>query len=249
MSAERVVFLSDLHIREAGDPPARALLSFLDTVPSDVLVVLLGDVFDWWYGMPGYVPPALAPVVERFEGRELMWVEGNHDMRIARAVGDRLDVRIGPQTVRVGGLSIDARHGDLVEQDRVGYRLLRGFLRSPLMGAACGLLGPRLSHRIGYAATAAKHGADGGLGFDGRKQRWLDAALSHAQARRAEGQDLAVLGHGHWLGWWDEGLVCLGDWLHWCSYLEVDASGARLMRFDGGASVVLAEQPVGAVPR
>lgn len=249
MNPQRAVFLSDLHIRDAADPPARQLLAFLDTLPSDVLVVLLGDVFDWWYGLPGHVPAALVPVVERLEGRSLLWVEGNHDMQIARAVGDRIEVRVGPQRLRVGGIAIDARHGDLLEQDNLGYRALRGFLRSPVMSVACGLLGPSLTQRIGYAATGAKHRAEGGLGQDGRKQAWLDAARLHAQARRAEGVDLAVVGHGHWLGWWPEGLVCLGDWLHWCSYLQVDADGPRLMQFVEGASVVVAARPEGAIGR
>ena len=83
-----------------------------------------------------------------------------------------------------------------------------------------------------------------------RRPTWLRAARQHALARRAEGIDLSVLGHGHWLGWWPEGLVCLGDWLHWRSYLEI-AERPRLRRFVEGAETdpVLAEGPVGALPR
>ena len=41
------------------------------------------------------------------------------------------------------------------------------------------------------------------------------------------------MGHGHFVGWFDEGLVCLGDWLRFFTYLELDGvGGAELRRFD-----------------
>lgn len=247
--ASAAVFVSDLHIRRSDDDPARHFVAFLRQLDVAVDVVILGDLFDWFYGLPGVVPAALAPVVDALRARRrVLWIEGNHDMRVGRAIGSgSIEVRDRPTALQVAGLRFDLRHGDLVEPDQRGYRLLRGFLRSPVMGGVTRLLGPGLTQRIGEAATALRYSQELRRGRDDRKLPWLDAARAHA--RRLDGIDLALLGHGHWLGWWEEGLVCLGDWLHYRSYLEVDGEGARLKRFEpDGPDPVLARGPVGALP-
>ncbi len=209
----------------------------------------MGDLFDWFYASPGHVPVHLDPVIDALRARRrVLWIEGNHDMRVARAVGPgSIEVVDGPVQVSIGGLRLDLRHGDLVDPTEWGYRLLRGFLRSPVMGAVTRGLGPGLTQRVGEYATTARHVAGVSPGEDGRRPRWLAAARVHAAS--LEGVDLAVVGHGHWLGWWEEGLVCLGDWLHYRSYLELDGDGARLRRFEpDGADPVVARGPVGALP-
>ncbi len=36
---------------------------------------MLGDLFDWFYGLPGFVPPHLAPVVDALNARRrVLWV-------------------------------------------------------------------------------------------------------------------------------------------------------------------------------
>lgn len=209
---------------------------------------VLGDLFDWWYALPGYVPPHFQPVVDALlSRRRVFWIEGNHDMRVARALpAGRIEVTDGSVQATVAGLRLDLRHGDLVDRTEYGYRALRGFLRSPVMGLVTRGLGARLTQRIGELATTARHVQDGALGEDGRRTRWLAAARRHAEQASV---DLAVVGHGHWLGWWPEGLVCLGDWVHYRSYLEIDSEGARLRRFaEAGDDPVVAGGPVGALP-
>ena len=248
-SADRAVFVSDLHIRHFDDEPGRQFRAFLAGLDADVDVVVVGDLFDWFYGLPGAVPEHLLPVVDALRARRrVLWIEGNHDMRVGRAIGPgSVEVREGPVTLHVGRLSLDVQHGDLVDPSARAYRMLRGFLRSPIVGGVTRLLGARATQRLGEGATWARHKTDHPLGVDGRKAPWLAAA--RAQAKGIDGVDLAVRGHGHWLGWWEEGLVCLGDWLHYRSYLEVDGDGARLRRFEpDGADPVLAVGPVGALP-
>jgi UDP-2,3-diacylglucosamine hydrolase len=245
----RAVFVSDLHIRRADDAPGRHFRAFLRELDDDVAVFVLGDLFDWLYGQPGHIPAHLQPVIDALKARpRVLWLEGNHDMRVGRALGQS-DIEVHDASVRrrVAGLRLELRHGDLVDPTERGYRLLRGFLRSPIMGGITRLMGPPLTQRIGELATTARHVQDGPLGEDGRRPKWLAAARAHAS--RAEGVDLCVLGHGHWLGWWAEGLVCLGDWVHYRSYLEVDEDGARLRVYEPDAvDSIVARGPVGALP-
>ena len=73
------------------------------------------------------------------------------------------------------------------------------------------------------------------------------AAVRRRATKLAEGeQHLSIRGHGHWLGWWPA-LVCLGDWLSWCTYLELGADGSGALRRyrAGGEDPVMAEGVVG----
>jgi len=99
---------------------------------------------------------------------------------------------------------------------------------------------------MGRRITLENRRRYGGLG--NRNEDWLAAAHRDAARRREQGVDLSVRGHGHFLGWWPDGLVCLGDWLHFHSYLELgpDQPGAILRRFRRGEAV---DQLLSAEPR
>ncbi len=245
--------VSDLHVRGPAGVNTRAFLRFIEqrVRPSGWGLLIVGDLFDWWYARPGYVPPAFASVLAALESLpRVTWLEGNHDMRIGRALPptSRLTVRERPLRGEHRGQFLELRHGDLLEADDTGYRALRAFLRSPVMDAATALLGPARSQRIGEVVTAARNTQKGGLGSDHTSDAWLAAAKAYAAG---SGADLTVVGHGHWLGWFPERLICLGDWVHWRSYLELPPdSTPRLRRFvDGGEDPVLATGATGALPR
>jgi len=245
--------VSDLHLRGPSGENTRAFHRFLDqrVAPSGARLIIVGDLFDWWYARPGFVPPQFAGVVAALEALpSVTWIEGNHDMRIARALrpDTPLDVRARPLHGRHRGRSLELRHGDLLDATDREYLALRGFLRGPFMDAATGLIGARASQRVGELVTAARNRQKGGLGGDHADDGWLRGARGFAAASAAE---LTVVGHGHWLGWFPEGLICLGDWVHWCSYLELPGdAGPRLRRFvDGADDPILADGAVGALPR
>jgi UDP-2,3-diacylglucosamine hydrolase len=260
--------VSDLHLGLAEDDNYSIFLEFLDrrVAASGASLLVAGDLFDSWYALPGPVPARYRPVVAALASqRWALWIEGNHDLRLERALAVEPEMRSlraveGPVAVEVAGRRLHVEHGDLVDPGERAYRALRWLLRSPLADLGARAVGGERALRLGgLAARLARRrhggsrGGEGESGYDGRNPRWLAAARRHAAGIREAGAgDLVVLGHGHWLGWWDEGLICLGDWLHWRSYLEIDPGGAARVRRYAGAAVadpVLAESPVGALPR
>ena len=236
--AERVVIVSDLHIQRATRPNARTFVEFLRRRvapdPTCTLVVA-GDLFDFWYAMPAGPPAPIAPIVDELERLpQVVWIEGNHDLRLRRGLGagSRIDVRARGAVVRAGEQRLWVEHGDLI--GRSG-RWTRRLLTSPLAELGARSITSRGTWELGNFVGRIRK-PDGG--YAGQSPKWLARARRHAVAMRGRGFDWTVMGHGHWLGQWDaDGLICLGDWLQFFSYLEVRAGEAPMLRlFDAQAS-------------
>ncbi len=245
-------FVSDLHLRGPDDANQRLFLEFLErrVRPARGDLVIAGDLFDFWYGLPSRVPDPFREVVDALEGLpSVVYFEGNHDVRLARALGaaSRIEVVEGGRRMRVHGLDLHVEHGDHVDPADVGHMAFKRFMLSKPAAVVARVLGARALQWVGGTAAILSRGdMDAVLGQD---PRWLAAARVFAAGRAGAGADLTVLGHGHWLGWWDEPLVCLGDWLVFHSYLRVDADGAHLTRYGSGRDdAVVATEPVGAIP-
>jgi len=237
-SVQRALIVSDLHIRASDRSNARRFLSFLDrrVAPDpDCTLVIAGDLFDFWYAMPGRVPPVLVEVLDAIQRLpRVIWIEGNHDLRLPRGLGaTSIDLQRTAVDLRWADERVRVEHGDLI---RRRGRLTRAFFYSPLAELGARLLGSDGTFWLGNTVAARKDPEGGG--YEGQSDGWLARAKSYAARRRADGFDLTVLGHGHWLGEWPEsGLVCLGDWLRFFSYLELGSDGRRSLRiYDPDAS-------------
>lgn len=245
-SFDDVVLLSDLHLRKRG-ANRRLFLRFLHERLGERQLVIVGDLFDWWYGQPGVVPAHFKEVLDALVERGVLWIEGNHDRYVGRSVAGAVEVIRGPVQLRWPAGLATVRHGHLLPGKSRAGLALEALLDSRALALGCRALTGPGAQAVGEAVTWLKVQASGGLGYDGRDPLWL------ARARRWGAEqpgELAVVGHGHWLGWWPE-VVALGDWVHWASYLELDAEGARLRRYVPGLAPdpVLASGPVGALPR
>ncbi len=232
-TVRRAFVVSDLHLRKPDDTNYQRFLSFLQArvAPDpDATLVVAGDLFDFWYGVPGVLPPDFQPVLRALEALpDVVWIEGNHDLRVQRGLGGRSRIHVVGERIELchGSRRVHLEHGDLI---RASGRVTRRALRSRLAELGARVLGPRRTQRLGNGVAARRHG---GRGYEGRSEAWLRVARDFAGERRRAGCSLTVLGHGHWLGSWDEGLVCLGDWLQYFTYLELEPEGdAVLKRFE-----------------
>jgi UDP-2,3-diacylglucosamine pyrophosphatase LpxH len=142
----------------------------------------------------------------------------------------------GSMSLSCGPLRVHVCHGDQLDRSDLGQRLLRTILESQVIRALTETLGSERVQQIGARLASRSRRRQGGM--DGRDRNWLRAAESDAQKRTSEDTDLCVRGHGHFLGWWPSGLICLGDWLSFHSYLELQPEGqqVRLRRYQPGAA-------------
>lgn len=222
----RDVFIADAHLLDPADANYRRLLSFLDEqLGRTRTLFLLGDIFEFWIGYRHTVFAPYVPLLEslrrlRDGGTEIVYVEGNHDFHMGPYFEDTLGCRVLP---RGGGIELDGRkiyvgHGDLVNPRDRGYRLLRRFLRSPLLHALKNLIPPDWVWGIARWA-----GGQSRKGHAARNARWVPREMlaEHARPLFAEGYAAVVTGHFHapLLQETGEGtLLALGDWIDQYSY-------------------------------
>ena len=244
-----LLLVSDVHLTEARPERTERFLRFLrDRVAHERADLIIGgDLFDWWYA-DRVVPPDVAEVIQVLEDLPgaVTWIEGNHDLFVGRGLraSSPIASTAEPITLRRGDLELHVVHGDLVDPSERGYRIFRSLLRGLPGRTGARLAGPRLTRWVGGLAAMGSREAQGGVdGYDGASEAWLEAGKRYAAARPEE---LTILGHGHWFGWWP-GLICLGDWLRWSSYARIEPAGVSLWRYDPGGDRRVMAAPEGAV--
>ncbi|MFQ5354211.1 MAG: UDP-2,3-diacylglucosamine diphosphatase, partial [Thermodesulfobacteriota bacterium] len=134
----KIIFLGDAHLKGEGEAAETALVEFLLGLEGVYLLVILGDLFDFWVADNAVaearysaVLQALKEVKER--GVKIIYVEGNHDFSMGGFFTDELEATIveGSVVQKFDGKRFYLTHGDTVGMTR-GYRRWRRFLRTPL---------------------------------------------------------------------------------------------------------------------
>jgi len=261
MEPVRAVFLSDAHLGFPEDPHYHRMLAFLEGLGeglgsdgrsgiSDLF--LLGDVFAYWMGF-AKVPERYAPVVERLaalheRGVRLHWVEGNHDMDLARYFTRNLGVDVHAERLEITlcGRRLLLMHGDTVDPDDRGYRFLRAFLRSLPMKVLARVLTPESVLKVADRYTLHRAGRVYAASH-------LPALMErYARARWEEGYDGVIMGHCHSPAFVTDTVhgrevfyANLGDWITKFTYLTLDGDGPRLTDFAGRLPLSLAPGPSG----
>ncbi|WP_434480612.1 UDP-2,3-diacylglucosamine diphosphatase [Gemmatimonas sp.] len=192
--------IGDVHLGVASPESEQALLRLLRDVPSRARsVVIMGDLFDFWFAWESAMPrtgfrvlSALADLHDA--GIPVLWIGGNHDCW----GGDALQKETGavytldPWRGRIGAWDAMLAHGDgLREVEDAPYRRLRAVLRHPWAIRAFGALHPTLATRIAMRSskTSRKGRArDGGAGL---------LAVATAALTDVDGPQLVLHGHSH----------------------------------------------------
>jgi len=152
----KTYFVTDAHLGSGADSRQRErdLVRWLDTIAPDAKrLVLLGDMFDFWFSYHDVVPRGQVRLLGKLAeladaGVELHYFIGNHDMWLF----DYLQQEVGvvmhddPETVEWEGRLFLLGHGDgLGNQDR-SYNMLKRLFRS----RCCQWLFAGIHPRIGF---------------------------------------------------------------------------------------------------
>jgi UDP-2,3-diacylglucosamine hydrolase len=194
------VFVSDVHLKGVDDARTRPFADFLRSwVGRTENLFIVGDLFDFYYGFKSVVYwehlPALAAIDELVrDGIRVVFVEGNHEFRVAEAFRGAFHIETfeSEGEVTVAGKRILLAHGDLADPKDRGYRFLHWALRNPLTAAIAGAVPPV------FAMSLARLAADGSRAYAGGRGVRL-TNLFREKARRAigEGYDAVIFGHSH----------------------------------------------------
>jgi hypothetical protein len=142
MHAASVFFMSDAHLgvdpaEQEGARTAR-LHDFLNSLPGRASsLYIVGDLFDFWFEYRTAIPRRYFPTLAvlqglRATGLDIAYLNGNHDFWLGRFFRDTLGIRTidGGATVEAQGRRLWLHHGDGLLGGELGYRALRGVLRS-----------------------------------------------------------------------------------------------------------------------
>ncbi len=235
------LFLADAHLRSPADANYRQLLAFLESWQGRARTLyLLGDIFEFWVGYSHVVFSPYVPLLEalrrlREAGTAIVYVEGNHDFHLGPYFTGTLGCTVLPDggAVEIDGHRIFLTHGDLVNPADLGYRRLRGLLRSPLLKGLISLTPPDLTWAIArWGSRRSQAKRRGRLPFSP-----LPLLRAHAQRRFGEGYAAVVSGHFHQpsLETGSGTLVALGDWISQYSYATLEDGVFTLHTWSGTA--------------
>lgn len=157
-----IYFVSDVHLGSKLEKDARAhekkIVDWLDLVKKDATAIyLLGDIFDFWFEYRTVVPKGftrffgkLAELVDA--GIEMHYFTGNHDIwafsYFEQEIG--LKVHYEPLTVKLGNKTFFLAHGDGLDADERGFKVLRKLFHSQLAAKLFRLIPPQIGQGLGY---------------------------------------------------------------------------------------------------
>jgi len=231
---KNAVFISDVHLHGVDDPRTAPFAEFLLSFKGkfDVMCIV-GDLFDFYYGFKSVVYwqhlPALAAFHElKKSGMRLVFIEGNHEFRIAEAMRGAfgMETHVSEGEVRVAGKRILLCHGDLADPKDYGYRFLHWALRNPVTAAAASLAPPSLALAVARLVSDQSRAYAGGRG-----ERLTTLFREKAKRAIREGFDAAIFGHSHWpvletveVPGRSGTFANCGDWVENFTYLTFDGT-------------------------
>ncbi|MDD2335311.1 MAG: UDP-2,3-diacylglucosamine diphosphatase [Geobacteraceae bacterium] len=231
------IFIADAHLRNPDDDNYQLLLHFLSDIRGTVKTLfILGDLFEFWIGydeksFPHYLPVlnSLQKLVE--SGVEIVYFEGNHDFHLGKFFSETLRATIyrNPAILELDGKNVYVCHGDQINIQDYGYRLLRFLLHSRATKTLFPLIPPplvfRIAHHLSYRSK--KHHQERNSKKD------YKALLTHfAEYHFKNGCDAVVTAHFHFphLSVSENGntLLSLGDWITQFTYGEFSSGNFSL---------------------
>lgn len=239
-SQPSVLFVADAHFHlnpdAAEQDRLRRFLEFLEFAAKADHLVLLGDLFDFWFDYPHFRLKGFEPLLQgldrvRAAGTRIHFVGGNHDIWAAGYFHERYGTEPGgrPVTLPLGGLRVRLDHGDgLLEFDGL-YRMFRFavrtrpgiFLAKSLHPEALFALSTWLSGRS-RARTR-----DEAMRIETNAATWLAAQADPPW-------DLMLIGHVHHrfeVRSGDRILAALGGWLGRLDYGVLQDGRFRILDF------------------
>jgi len=189
----KAVFFSDAHLPDNDAGRVRVVKTFLRHVAEDAdIVVVLGDLFEFYHGYDDYIYPFYREVVDALAdaalSKSVYFIEGNHEYRM----GPYFESYTGIRCVRSLSLDHDGKHVFLCHGDAFRAFSLSRLLRSSLVYSIMDLLGPdrtwRIAMRCGRVLSKKRKIYDEGVRARFRR---------YGKKKLREGYDAVIIAHSH----------------------------------------------------
>lgn len=190
----KAVFLSDVHLKRDDHRKVEFVKAFIRDVCADAqVVVIMGDLFEFYHGYDGYIFPWFQGVADALKdaadkGTRVYVIEGNHEF----GMGTYFTSYTGASCARELTLHLDGRKIFMSHGDEIEALLLAKILRSRVSYRIMDFLSPAITWRVASIA---------GLFLSKKKKEYSGRALrsfrEYALKKFGEGYDVVLLGHSH----------------------------------------------------
>jgi UDP-2,3-diacylglucosamine hydrolase len=241
VAADDIRVVADTHFRD-GTLPGEAerrdrFIRFLDAVPKGAYLVLLGDIFDFYFEYRSVIPRRYLDLYEAIarttaRGVDTHFLGGNHDYWVGDFFTRELGLHVHDQEILIEaqGRKLVIAHGDLVMPRDYGYKVLKSVIRNRAVIAASRWIHPDLLDAI---ADGVAHGSR--KYFHIEQEKRARAVAEHAWKKFfLRGNDAFVMGHVHFpMHETRDGkeFLIVGDWLEHYTFARLSNGRLRLESF------------------
>jgi UDP-2,3-diacylglucosamine hydrolase len=236
-----LTFFSDLHLRGPTDPLYMKFLKALGSAQADSVVVLGGDVFELLVGDRDHWRKKYSEFYEVLgatstRASRVVWIQGNHDFHLvglSRSI-PRLEVVSESVEISMGDHRFYCAHGDLIDTEDYGYRLMRRVFRSPLGGLAARAFSNETLERLGEGLSRKSQALRESRSHTSRQEsfeRNRKLFRNFAATLVASGFRGVLLGHSHDL---DQMSFRIGDHEGWYANSGFPPIHGTYLRVKGG---------------
>jgi len=238
------VFISDIHLVESNSDRGKKLLSFLDDFKDKLEgLVIVGDLFDYWFGYKTVVFNQFFLVLSKINeirerGTRVIYLAGNHDFHFGPLFEEimSIETHMSPCTLKLDDKLVLLHHGDGIDKKDIRYNLFKGLIRSKFARMLSELVHPNIGWKIARALSRTSHSY---FHKNSKRKRYLKACEIYTDKKFREGYDVIIFGHLHdpylkrkSIEDKEKIFVNLGDWISHDTFLRYDKSkGFELMHY------------------
>jgi UDP-2,3-diacylglucosamine hydrolase len=189
----KAVFFSDTHLTDYDPSRVQLTIRAMREVSRDAdLVVVLGDLFEFYHGFGTYVYPFFQGIVDTLRdlaaGRTVYFVEGNHEF----GMGQFFESYTGVKCVDKLAITMDGKKVLISHGDEIGAPVLRGLLKSHLVYSLMDFLGPQRTWKIAMACRPILSKS-----HKRYSEKTRNLFRRHGRRKLSQGYDAVVMAHSH----------------------------------------------------
>ncbi|MCK9995998.1 MAG: UDP-2,3-diacylglucosamine diphosphatase [Candidatus Krumholzibacteria bacterium] len=235
------IIVADSHFHLHPDQTERRrvdrFLELLELAARADHLVLLGDIFDFWFDYPHFRLKGYDTILQgldrvRDSGTRIHFIGGNHDIWAAGFMHQRYDCSLTGETeiIRFGNRRLRFTHGDGLLKFDWAYSSFRTVVRTRAGIVLAKSLHPEILFALSTWLSGRSRSAtrDEASKIVIRAHKWLEN-------QDAETWDLMVMGHFHHGFQIEAGslqMACLPGWLDTLGYGLLQRDEFRLLDFD-----------------
>lgn len=246
-TSKKIYFASDFHLGapnyESSLEREKKIVRWLEAIANDAEeIYLVGDIFDFWFEYKRAIPKGFVRLQGKIaelsdKGIPIHVFTGNHDMWIFDYLPKELGITLHREPIvkEYFGKKVFIGHGDGLGPGDKGYK----FLKKVFANKFCQWCFARLHPNFGIwladksSKTSRSHTGSSDEVYHGDDNEWLVQFCKDELMK--EHYDYFIFGHRHLPLTINVGekssYFNLGEWINYCTYLELSPEGATLKEF------------------